>query len=159
MRVHGGRFWCASQYVIVTAQHIVIRMEKRDRPNRYILIVEDDQRDAELLTELLRECECEIVVDIATDAEDGLAKILRGRFDLIICDYCLPGMDGLSFVKIVKQTKGNIPILILTGYPQQELEAQFIRHGACTYLSKDVDPRILANFVKEALAPLPAWLT
>ena len=95
---------------------------------------------------------------MATNAEEGLAKVVSSRFDLIICDYCLPGMDGLSFLKVLKKSKGNIPVLVLTSYPQQELQAQFIRHGACTYLSKDADRQILVNVVKEALAPLPAWV-
>jgi CheY-like chemotaxis protein len=128
------------------------------RPKRLVLIVEDERRDSELITEVLEECDCEITVDVATNAEEGLAKVLHTRFDLIICDYCLPGMNGLAFLKEVKKTNGNIPVLVLTGYGQQELEAQVIRHGACTYLSKDADLRILINVVKEALAPLPTWL-
>jgi DNA-binding NarL/FixJ family response regulator len=87
-----------------------------------------------------------------------VAKVLNRRFDLIICDYCLPGMNGLSFLKTVKKTKGDIPVLVLTGYAHDELEAQLIRHGACTYMSKDADPHLLADAVKEALAPLPTWL-
>src|SRR5689334_6863728 len=108
-------------------------MEIRMKPHRHVLIVEDEQRDAELITELLRECDCEIAVDVAGNAEEGLAKILSRRFDLIICDYCLPGMNGLSFLKAVKNRREEIPMLILTGYPNDELEAQVIRHGSCTY--------------------------
>jgi CheY-like chemotaxis protein len=131
-------------------------MEMRKPSSRVVLIVEDEQRDAELITELLQECDGGIVVDIATNAEEGLAKVLNTRFDLIICDYCLPGMNGLSFLKAVKKTSGNIPVLVLSGYAHHELEAQFIRHGACTYLSKDADRQILCNVLKESLAP--AWL-
>lgn len=131
-------------------------METRKPAGRSVLIVEDEQRDAELLTELLQECECEIAVDVAASAEEGLAKVLDKRFDLIICDYCLPGMNGLSFLKAVKKTRGNIPVVVLSGYAHQELEAQLIRHGAFIYVSKDADRQILVNVVKEALAP--AWL-
>ena len=128
------------------------------RPIRNVLIIEDEPRDAELITHLLQESDCQIAVDTATNAEEGLAKVLSRRFDLIICDYCLSGMNGLSFLKTVKKTKGNIPVFVLTGYAHNELEAQFIRHGACTYMSKDADPHILVDAVKEALAPLPTWL-
>ena len=133
-------------------------METGARTTRFVLIVEDEQKDVELISELLQACDCEIAVDVATNAEDGLTKVINKRFDLIICDYCLPGMNGLSFLKVVKKTKGNIPVVVLTGYPGQELEAQVIRHGACTYLSKEADPRILVNVVEEALTPSPAWL-
>jgi CheY-like chemotaxis protein len=133
-------------------------MEMRHRPTRSVLIVEDEARDTELITELLQECDVNIAVEVATNAEDGLAKILNRRFDLIICDYCLPGMDGLSFLKVVKKTPGNTPVLVLTGYPNQDLRAQVLRHGSCTYLSKDADRRIFLNLVKETLAPLPLWV-
>ena len=127
-------------------------------PNRLVLLVEDERQDAELVIELLHECDCGITVDVATNAEEGLAKVLTTRFDLIICDYGLPGMDGLSFVKAVKRTRRNIPILMLTGYPDEELEAQIIRHGSCTYLTKNADPRIFLSLVREALPTLPDWV-
>ena len=133
-------------------------METAGRTTRFVLIVEDEQKDVELISELLQTCDCEIAVDVATNAEEGLTKVINRRFDLIICDYCLPGMNGLSFLKVVKKTKGNIPVVVLTGYPGHDLEAQVIRHGACTYLSKEADPRILVNVVEEALSPLPVWL-
>jgi DNA-binding NarL/FixJ family response regulator len=67
-------------------------------------------------------------------------------------------MNGLSFLKLIKKTKGNIPVLVLTGYANEDLESQVIRHGACTYLRKDAEHRIFLNVVKETLAPLPARL-
>ena len=157
MRVEGDRFWWLYQYVIWRAAPIVNEMEMPARTTRFVLIIEDERRDAELITELLGTCDFEIAVEVATSAEEGLTKVLSRRFDLIVCDYCLPGMNGLAFLKIIKKTKGNIPVVVLTGYPRQELEAQVVRHGACTYLSKEADPRILLNVVKEALTPLPAW--
>lgn len=128
------------------------------RPLRFVLIVEDEQRDAELITELLQECECDIAVDVVTNAEDGLTKVRNRQFDLIICDYCLPGMNGLSFLKVVKKAREDIPILILTGYPKHELEAQIIHHGSCTYLSKDADPRTFIELVRQTLVPIPNWV-
>lgn len=128
------------------------------RSESSVLIVEDEQRDAELIIALLHECDVPIAVEVASNAEEGLAKIHNRRFDLIICDYCLPGMNGLWFVKMVKKSRENIPIVILTGYPDQELEAQVIRHGSCTYLRKDADPGTFLNVVKEALATLPDWV-
>ena len=133
-------------------------MDLRERPNKLVLIVEDEPRDAELIRELLREGDFRIAVEFASNAEEGLAKIIDGHFDLIICDYCLPGMNGLLFLKVVKKAKGNIPILVLTGRADQELEAQVIRHGACTYLNKNGDPSILLNVVREALGPVPDWV-
>ena len=137
---------------------MVNTMGTPQRPNRSVLIVEDEPRDTELITELLRECISEIAIDVAANAEEGLEKVMNSRYDLIICDYCLPGMDGLAFLKIVKKTMGNIPVLMLTGHPNQELEAQVIRHGSCTYLSKTAPPRIVSSVLTEALAHLPAWV-
>ena len=133
---------------------MVKSMELRAKPHRFVLIVEDERQDAELITELLQQCDGHIAVDVATNAEEGLAKVLKRPFDLIICDYCLPGMNGLSFLKVVKKTRQDIPILMLTGYPDNELEAQIIRHGSCTYLSKDAGRQTFLKVVNDVLSPL-----
>ena len=83
----------------------------------------------------------------------AICKGMMKPDDLIICDFCLPGMNGLSFLKLVKKMRRDMRVILLTGYPSQELEAQVIHHGSCTYLSKTVDAPTLCRIVKEALCP------
>jgi len=60
-------------------------------------------------------------------------------------------MNGLAFLKLMKKVRGNVRVVLLTGYPSQELEAQVIRHGSCTYLSKAADAETLMRIIIEAL--------
>jgi hypothetical protein len=75
LRVREGHIWWPYQYVSLKGKPILTRMEKRQRPSRFVLVVEDEQRDAELIKELLQECEIDIAVDIATNAVDDLTSL------------------------------------------------------------------------------------
>ncbi|MCH7541221.1 response regulator, partial [Patescibacteria group bacterium] len=66
-----------------------------------ILVVEDDQFLRELYDELLREEGYE--VDLAPDGEIGLAKIIKGGYELILLDIMLPKIDGLEILRRVKK--------------------------------------------------------
>lgn len=120
---------------------------------RSVLLVEDNEVDAYLTYNVLQESETNIAVEIASTAEEGLTKVRERAYDLVVCDYRLPGMNGLSFLKLAKKIRANMRVILLTGYPSQELEAQVIHHGLCTYLSKAVDAQTLSRVIKEALFP------
>jgi CheY-like chemotaxis protein len=118
-----------------------------------VLLIEDNELDAYLTSHILRDRETKIAVEIARSAEEGLGKVRERRYDLIICDYRLPGMDGFSFLKLVKRMRDNMPVILLTGYPSPDLEAQVIRHGSCTYSSKAVDRQTFNKIIIESLSP------
>jgi CheY-like chemotaxis protein len=120
---------------------------------RSVLLVEDNEVDAYLTYNVLQESGTKVAIEIASTAEEGLAKVRERAYDLVVCDYRLPGMNGLSFLKLAKKIRANMRVILLTGYPSQELEAQVIHHGLCTYLSKAVDAQTLSRVIKEALFP------
>jgi ActR/RegA family two-component response regulator len=120
---------------------------------RSVLLVEDNKVDAYLTYNVLQESETKIAVEIASTAEEGLAKVRERAYDLVVCDYRLPGMNGLSFLKLAKKIRADMRVILLTGYPSQDLEAQIIHHGLCTYLSKAADAQTLSRAIKEALFP------
>jgi CheY-like chemotaxis protein len=119
---------------------------------RWVLLVEDNEVDAYLTVNALHDCDTRIAVEVASTAEEGLAKVRKRPYDLVICDYRLPGMNGLSFLKLARKMRDNMRVILLTGYPSQQLEAQVIHHGVSTYLSKAVDAQTLSRVIKEALA-------
>jgi two-component system response regulator HydG len=120
---------------------------------RSVLLVEDNEVDAYLTYNVLQESETTLDVEIVSTAEEGLARVWERAYDLVVCDYRLPGMNGLSFLKLAKKIRATMPVILLTGYPSQELEAQVIHHGLCTYLSKAVDAQTLSRVIKEVLFP------
>jgi CheY-like chemotaxis protein len=125
-----------------------------------VLLVDDNEVDAYLTCNVLYDCHPRLAVDLASTAEEALTKVRNQAYDLIVCDFCLPGMNGLSLLKLVKKMRSDMRVILLTAYPSQELEAQVIHHGSCTYLSKTVDAQTLCRIVKEALYPCePATLS
>src|SRR3954462_14181335 len=79
-----------------------------------ILLVDDDARLASLVSEYLGKNEIDVTV--AADGERGLAALVRGRFDVLLLDVMMPGIDGFEVVRRVRQSaeSARIPILMLT---------------------------------------------
>ncbi|HEX7455904.1 MAG TPA: response regulator [Candidatus Nanoarchaeia archaeon] len=102
-----------------------------------ILVVEDDQFLRELYDELLREEGYE--VDLSTDGEEGLSKMLKGGYDLVLLDIMLPKVDGLEVLRRVgkqRPEKPNGSIVLLTNLGQDSIIKEGFDLGASGYLIK-----------------------
>ncbi|MBZ5656745.1 MAG: response regulator transcription factor [Acidobacteriia bacterium] len=99
-----------------------------------ILIVEDD---AALSSFLRKGLEAEHhAVDTAHDGQQGRAMALEFDYDLMVLDLNLPGVDGLSILKSVRQSKTRLPVMILTGRSRVEDRVLCLDTGADDYLVK-----------------------
>ncbi|MEW7847724.1 ATP-binding protein [Massilia aurea] len=115
---------------------------------RRILIIEDNL-DASDMLRLLLEVEGHRV-EIAGDGHAGLALALEGRFDAIVCDIGLPGIDGLELMTRLRAAPPDLrPLAIaLSGYGQPSDRERALAAGFDRYLVKPVAPAMLV----EALA-------
>ncbi|MCD6653586.1 MAG: response regulator transcription factor [Sulfurovum sp.] len=102
-----------------------------------ILMIEDDTEFAELLSEYLAQHDIKI-----TNYEDPYLGLSAGvkKYDLLILDLTLPGMDGLEVCKEVVQ-KYNIPIIISSARSDINDKVQGLALGADDYLPKPYDPK------------------
>lgn len=87
-----------------------------------VLAVEDSRPFAHVLQAILNVIGIENVA-VATDAEEGLRLAAEQRFDLILADWRMDGMDGLDFVHLVRNRGLTVPVVMLTGYVDESLEA------------------------------------
>ena len=116
-----------------------------------ILIVDDEQRArdfcAEALTGLGYEAEC------AESADQALAALATGRFDIVLADVRMPGMSGLELLKIVKQDYPAIDVVMITGFGTVSSAVQAIKQGAYDYLTKPLKlddlKRVLRRLVEK----------
>lgn len=108
--------------------------------NNRILIVEDDQRLAELTAEYLQANGFEVAVE--GDGGRAVRRILDSQPDLVILDLMLPGEDGLSICRRVRGQFAN-PILMLTARSDELDQVQGLDLGADDYVCKPVRPRLL----------------
>lgn len=74
------------------------------------------------------------------------------RFDAIITDLRMPGMDGVEFLRHVRRVDLDVPLIVLTGFPTLESAIATVRYGGFRYLDKPVGLDTLVDTVREATA-------
>ena len=116
-----------------------------------ILVVEDNELNMKLVRGLIKigkYCMLE-----ATDAESGIEQIREQCPDLVLMDIQLPGMDGLSATKIIKQDPSlkDIPVVALTSYAMQGDEEKALEAGCRGYIAKPIDTRKFLETVAQYL--------
>jgi len=116
-----------------------------------ILIVDDDEELAGLLSELLtREG---FRVDMQHDGVKGLASALAGGYDLMVLDVMLPGMDGFEILRRVRR-ESRLPVLMLTARGEDEDRIIGLELGADDYLPKPFNTRELVARVRAIMRRL-----
>ncbi|BFM05379.1 response regulator [Halioxenophilus aromaticivorans] len=113
-----------------------------------LLLIEDDQRLAELTQRYLQQHNYHVVVEHHGD--NALATFHRCRPDLILLDIMLPGTDGLTLCKQLKQT-ANVPIILLTARNTHMDEVVGLETGADDYLCKPAEPMVLLARIRNLL--------
>jgi putative nucleotidyltransferase with HDIG domain len=113
-----------------------------------ILIVDDEIEITEILADLLSEdYECLK----AGSAEDALARLQEGQFQLVISDITMPGMSGLDMIPHVKELSPETVVVMISGMQTVESAIGALRLGAFDYLMKPFDLRQVEAVVKRAL--------
>lgn len=106
-----------------------------------ILIVEDERRLARALRQILEEAGYEAETVYAGD--EGLHYASTNAYDLIVLDVMLPGMDGFSVVRTLRQQLSRVPVLMLTAKSSVADKVSGLDAGADDYLTKPFDPEEL----------------
>ena len=116
-----------------------------------ILIIEDEAAIRRVLTKILSEESTTYIVEDAEDGMQGLEKIKKNDYDLVLCDIKMPKMDGVEVLEAVKKIKPEIPMVMISGHGDMETAIQTMRLGAFDYISKPPDLNRLLNTVRNAL--------
>lgn len=104
-----------------------------------VLYVDDEQTLLEVAKLFLEETG-EFRVGTAISAQEALKGDTIRSCDAIVSDYQMPGMDGVAFLKIVRERYGDIPFILFTGRGREEVVIEAINNGADFYLQKGGDP-------------------
>lgn len=92
-----------------------------------ILLIEDDPWSRDSLTTFFRIVECRM--QAAGNAMEAITAVSRDRFDLILCEYQLPGMNGLTLLKMLGNIRPGTVVFLFTSYPVQKLAEEAARSG------------------------------
>ena len=115
------------------------------------LLVDDDARLGALVAEYLGQNEIDVTV--AADGERGLAALEPGRFDVVLLDVMLPGVDGLEVCRRIRAAPewSALPILMLTAEGDDVDKIVGLELGADDYLAKPFNPRELLARIRAVL--------
>jgi two-component system, chemotaxis family, chemotaxis protein CheY len=116
------------------------------------LVIDDDPSTRQIVARILKRSGF-VGVTEAADGTEGLKALAQYLPDIVICDIQMRPMNGLQFLRQVREgsVKQNVPVLFLTGFaePQFVKEAQTLK--ASDFIVKPISPRILIERVERAL--------
>jgi two-component system response regulator FlrC len=110
-----------------------------------VLVVEDDASLREAVVDTLAVAGYESVE--AEDGEEAIIKLNDENISIVVSDVQMPGMDGLSLLKTLKNKRPNLPVILMTAFANIKDAVQAMRDGANDYLAKPFSPEVLINLV------------
>ena len=114
-----------------------------------VLLIDDDQRLASMLTTWLRSRG--VVLTARHTASTGLSALRTGRYDVVLLDLMLPDADGLDVCRDLRRTHPALPVLMLTARGDPTDRVIGLEVGADDYLPKPFDPRELLARIRALL--------
>lgn len=114
----------------------------------HILVIDDDAVACEFLQEAL--ARDGYLVDVYTSGKEALETDLS-KYDLLMSDIRMPEVDGLQFLKHVREKWSELPVIMMTAYGSLETTMEALRLGAWDYISKPFSPEDVRNMVKKVL--------
>jgi excisionase family DNA binding protein len=99
-----------------------------------ILVIDDDESIRVLFKEALRDSGH--TVSSAQNASEGLELITSGDYDLVFLDLLMPGTDGAMIFKQIRSVKPDLPVTIITGYPDSDLMMSAMNSGPFSVMKK-----------------------
>ena len=117
-----------------------------------LLVVDDELHVRESLSRWFVEDGYE--VETASSGKEALSALGRGRYDAVITDIRMPGMDGLDLQRRIREVSPQVPIILITAYASVSTAVQALKEGAYDYVTKPFDPEALSRVVQKACAAL-----
>lgn len=114
-----------------------------------ILVIDDEKPIRKALREILEYENHK--VDEAEDGEDGIAKIEKGVYDLILCDVKMPKKDGIDVLEKVQSLQLETPIVMISGHGNIETAVEAVKKGAFDFIAKPLDLNRLLVTLRNAL--------
>jgi len=114
-----------------------------------ILVVDDDPKSRNILKRLLAPTEYE--VEIAISGEEAVERLKRSKFNLVLTDLDMPGMDGIELLSHVKSRYPDVPVIIVSGVATEESRNEALEVGAEGLLSKPYTREELLAIISESM--------
>ena len=113
-----------------------------------VLLVDDEKDFLDIMAERMGARGIE--VSTTTSAEDALKMVLEESYDAVIMDLMMPEMDGFKALKLFKEIRPDISIILLTANVPEEKCIEAIKLGAMDVIEKPADLNLLTQKIEEA---------
>jgi len=115
--------------------------------------MEDNPLEREAFARILEHSiQGELVLDTASSGEEGIEKIKKNNYDLIIMDNRMPGKSGIEILEEMKEIHSNTPVILLTGSGDEDVAVKAMKLGAKDYIRKaNITPSRLISAINEVL--------
>jgi two-component system, NtrC family, nitrogen regulation response regulator NtrX len=116
-----------------------------------ILIIEDEQAIRNVLSNIIREEDSTYEVELAENGIEGLEKLSKETYDLVLCDIKMPKMDGIELLDKAIEMQPDITMVMISGHGDIDTAVDCIKKGAFDYISKPPDLNRLLNTIRNGL--------
>ncbi len=114
-----------------------------------LLVVDDEQVVRDSLSKWFREDG--FLVGTAASAAEALSQLQGRKWDILLLDIKMPGMDGMELQQRIKEIDSNATIIFITAHATVDTAVKALKEGAFDYVTKPVDPDYLSHLVTNAL--------
>jgi two-component system nitrogen regulation response regulator NtrX len=116
-----------------------------------ILIIEDEKAIRNVLSNIIQEEDSSYKVEVAENGIEGLDKLTKDNYDLVLCDIKMPKMDGMELLTKAMKIHPELTIVMISGHGDIDTAVDCIKKGAFDYISKPPDLNRLLNTVRNGL--------
>jgi len=113
---------------------------------RRVLVVDDERNQRLTLSHILTEEGFDVVT--AESGERAVRLCGEGRFDVVLLDVRLPGIDGVETARRIRRTQDPL-VILMSAYRVEQLELEALADGARAFLRKPIDPATLLDLVRQ----------
>jgi DNA-binding NtrC family response regulator len=115
------------------------------------ILVVDDEMDMQQLLKRSLEPALDCRVETASSGEMALNMLSSNRFDLVLADIKMPGMDGLELLELIKRESSDVTVIIMTAFGSIDLAVEAMKNGAYDFITKPFDHNSLVLQLEKAL--------
>ena len=116
-----------------------------------ILLADDHAVVRQGVKQILADAFARATFGEAQNTPELLALVANERWDIVVLDLTMPGGNGLEALKQIKHDQPQLPVLILSMYPEDQYAVRTIRAGAAGYLNKESAPEELVTAIRKVL--------
>lgn len=110
-----------------------------------VLLADDEPSLRRAYARILRDAG--FSVETASDGNEALQLLEKTKFDVVVSDIGMPGIDGIDVLRRVRQHDLDVPVILVTGQPTVESAVRTVEHGALRYFLKPIDAKDLVASV------------